>query len=1630
MAVDPAVFTPGFGPQQAADHFRALLADDGSESQVRTINRDLLEWVHREGIAPKIFAVWLFLAHPRCPGILRDALRDEASWGVRHAGINVFKRAMKTDHWRATGWDAVGGTVGLKEIFETLSLQEVNTLARAVGSYGKTNDPSKTRAVDELLQLLTPKLFEASAVQNRLDGSRPLLRVEDVLPLFNVASDSTLMKVFAADRSKNFVDPLIRHLRYSHMPLLREMAAGRVPVDPALRKRLLDTHLTAMLMSSEPYESKCQGAPFGIPAMDFSRDLLDSARGGSQEDCVIPWNTRVRCIDRSLTIARRLKVPFDEILAFLEQVLPALEQSARKLHEWKPLILTMIDFWVMATFPEAYLESVSGVPAARQRERLHPSTPLEAHRALLEKMLQKAFRTIPKTELTSCLNTLLPSTIARAKLSLLKILCKHLQDLEIDLDRPVPSKNEEQLLPWNSSLLMSFPGQDACWLLDRAARLSPTKGLITSIRFEWPVSGGDSSSFLESIIRVHFQSTEKGQTNAHDSMTHRLIEDIKLKAVKARDPGDRLQWAKLTITTAIYSKNVRVVSDVVHWTSRFLKDPFVRPGLAKRIYQTDVASVLSGVMSPTQENLAADVGIADAVIDHVMEQALLALQEPWYRSYDDREFSSLLQRVVSSRIDAVKSLCYHGLGSESDLVKSLFQGLVPILLKYESVGMTEGYESLVWGRLSGPLTDLQCPQNPTTDILKLMDSLAQQRDRLWAQQRLLRKPQTASFPEGLPRGLPLQYLFPSEEWTIAVMKCQEASRFVTKRVTDVVFCNASTVFQRMNQEDRNSTPLVDSLKFAIRVDVGHRPVKEQGARMLQIWRHYSEKIPCSGGHVESIKNYLCSVLRSKGLHQIARILDPPQLPSLDIFDSMSRSSASFEWDPRSKDTCCLSVNLCEDTLLQHRFFAAKEEVSLAAFTGVLPRPNGWESPEKPKTFNIWKTCYSPPTYSWENREAIIASALLFLDSLTRSSERLLSREFPENVDILRYPSVHLDYEFLSSVDNQSRAANAAISVLNGLVRMAPPSLLYELSLSFLETLRQLESMSPKYALVQRCAFKTMALLRRSDKPELAGILGMKALQLFPEASSWHRMALPPSLAKVLCRESAAGIMHEFTAYVFKELRQQKEPRIPTAGLVKAEKTGIKVTTVKMLGTMLAENKFGVSSSFVIGALKDLFNASNHIDVRVTVCTAFLGILEDYDDTDQAYETFTALTSHAAGPSENSGSAGSWLQSEQAELPRVDSQRPLLELFTETASSKMPVKYRAQYVNKVLLPLLAESTKQHNLWMRRFLSKLDLTSEERSVTDFGPFAPDLVHTLMGSWSAYLPREFLLTYRSWALSYLDCIKLRNITDRLTAQDRSWRRTDAGDHWREHFHSHSKPKSFLLLMRLFQGKENPKVAGGITRAAIADEIVTWASIILQNPFKFVLGQVEVSLDQFTNLVSRLGVNNSEHRPDALLVMEQIIAIVQGLRTEDWNNDPQRSPPILPTNVQLQALLLPFPHLQKESPSRYMTFTSSILDLIEECAASPTYTTDENVLQEAISRVASEDARQCALEFGQRYESSTNPRVQYVRVWLAKSLVLKWKMTKNEDDVTVREMISKWKRSSNESIRSIGWSTYPRAM
>ncbi|KAF9890451.1 hypothetical protein FE257_005856 [Aspergillus nanangensis] len=1570
------IVTPFQGPTEALESFRSHLAGVTSETQAFISTDNLLRGVNSGAIKPNIFLIWLCLVHSKFPSVLRRALHHESSRGVRHAGMRALRTAMKSDRWRESGWDAAGGATGLKDIFQKLSMNEVKPLATALGVWSVSWGPSKSQAVDKLLQLLVPEFLGIPSSHER---SRRRFNAISLVPLFRVSSDATLLRVFSKDYPypQVFLHTLIPPLLNSRMALLRGVITGSVPAHAEIRDLLIISYAHRILASNEPYEcQKCPDIPSMAPALGILVDIISYLQENDPQGKKVP-------------------------------------QSLLK-----------------SSFPQTCLDAVSRFPAERHREEMHPSRPQPAHKVSLEKLLRRAFETVQNPNLKSYLRAGFCGIVSDARLPLLKVVCKHLPGVDIDLDQATPSEKEKQLLPLTIDFFRQFPAKDAMWLFDRVCYLSPMEKVIDFIPTVGPPKAVDDTSWKERLFRVEFESINQYDIAASNSPTHRQIKE---RAVKSRDGGDRLQWAKLAVHVAVLSKSLHILRDVILWTSRFSHDPFVRPELSRDMYATNVASVLSCAdlsihRQSSLEGLVNDVRIADSVLSHLVETAVLGLQEPWYRPHQDEGIGRLFNSVVFQRIRAVRPLYRLRLGNEKAIVQALFAQLMPILLEYQKLGITEGYDRLGWSNVIGPLSFFPKIRAPGLEVLKLLDSLAQQRDQMFAEERLRRKPLTASLPEGLPRGLPIQSLLPSLEWVVAVMDRLGSGSFVANRVIDVLFCAPTVLLQEVADKDQCIGSFVDSLEYAFDAYIGKGPSSDQSARLLKLWNHYSEHIPASAGHVNPFRRRFANMARARDLRTAVRIIDPPQLPSLDIFQNMSDNIESFEWDPRSHDPSPQSPGAWEDTLLCHRFHRSRWQGDLETCLLDFVHPKPWE-PTKINAFNIWEPNHGARRLSHQHKEALILSALLFLDSIASHPNRLFSQPFPEAGGALRYPSVHLDYEFLASINNQGAAAYAALSLLRGLLGIVPPALLSQLSLSMLETLVQLERNSPKFWVVQRCAFETLRLLRASDRPEMASSLALKVIAMFPQDSSWHRMAFPSDLGRGLLRKTAENTLEQFASYVIEAVQGQKQSS--NKGENPRDKVVIKITTIKMLVEMLGDSKFGVSVVFATGTLKTLYQGCHHIDVRVAICRALLEMIEKNEDSEtilETYNSFKSFASMACGPSEITWS-GAWLDPQVTSdiLPTVDDERPLLEIFIRTARIKLPSRYYEDYVNSTVLPLVNESARQHNIWMWRLLSQLNVTSDESPATDFGPFEGDLVDTVLKTWADYLPRQFILQHRSWALQYLNCPKVENINDKLAEQDPRWRMTDAGRHWMSFFCRHHRTTAYKTLPSLIKSKRTPEVANGITNEAIGEELVERAAIVLRNPIQFSPDGAKVSFEPFEEVLSALQYTDGGERwrTYILPVAERVLADANGLRTEAWARDPNRSPPVLPPRLRLQTFFFPFPYLNKSDTSFwYETFGSRVVALIEETALSPACIADIRFLQDAVQRVGVDDLLPCAAELGGKYESSVHPIAQYLRVTMAQTLIQKYRRCKrsgDEVDERVKQLVSHWKNSPNEWIRNM---------
>ena len=1102
-------------------------------------------------------------------------------------------------------------------------------------------------------------------------------------------------------------------------------------------------------------------------------------------------------------------------------------------------------------------------------------------------------------------------------------------------------------------------------------------------------------------------------------------------------------------------------------------------------------ATLNRLQRPTSlAALTSLVDRANAILSFQIETAILSMREPGHR-WSDYDPARTLTQVVSARFNAIRSLSKTGIGSDNDLEDILLTNVMPLLLNYESIVHSDGQQHLLLSNPNGPLSNLSLSQSPRQYELRFLDNLARKRDDIWMKKRIGSDSTVVTLKEGWPRGLPVQCLFPSREWAAAAVRNAEAAPFMAARMKAVVFCDPNVALSTIPESDMVAIgPFRDSLDFAMRSYIGYiglEPEADRESRLLEVWEHYINAKWTSTSHVKAFKKWLINFAKSEGLARAARVLDPPEHPAYPVLDYENISAVGpgpVEWDPRPRGSEHATdfVNSAADangfTLLQCRFHLS-EHFHYQGFKSLtFDAPPAWQNPPTPDRLATWRA--DRPDIDLQRlplstREAMVVSAILFLDAtICIGSPRLLSKPFPQNSRQLRYPALYLDYDFLSDASKWSEASNA-VSVLHKLVGIVPPTLLHSLACSMLKAVAMLSQESTGYASLLSTTMNVITILPICDNPELAVDIGPDVIRQLPEALSWYRHILSPRVIKRLKPEYAETMLKNFGAMVFDALEKQKlnrnaeadakregvksvgkensdlAPTMPTA----PSSSLVKISTIKLLAQLLATST-AAPLGMSLEILRSLFTASRHIDVRRNVVCGVLELLKRSSDMEaqagnRIYTAFASFSSAAAAPSERDAvSEDTWLKAEAGgPLPEVDSYRPLLEIFLLDAKDLIPQRFHADYVREVVLPLLDESTKQHNRWMRIFLSYVELTPHEASVTDFGPFGDNrvgdyndsAVNSPFNKWGPYLPSEYLVRHRTWALSYIDCLKLENISDKMDQQDKGWRDTNAGEHWLSYFDSQKSSFAKFDSLALRISKFDFMIENGITREQLLQEYYTRATIVVGHPFAFDGPHPSVSLAPFRSVCLPLRTYRSlegvwhgwdggdgtqrKHVPQLLV---SIIAYIENLRNDEWVQNPHRNPVILPHSLLLETYLLPYPHLDDSAPQRYTIFATAISDLVSKCAASPSCASDFVYLKDSMVSVVKSDCISCALVIG-RQGGEEQSRVEgSLKVQLATTLLDRAGDGEIGKSKEVSEMIKSWKESPSEWLRLLAWERDPK--
>lgn len=1038
-------------------------------------------------------------------------------------------------------------------------------------------------------------------------------------------------------------------------------------------------------------------------------------------------------------------------------------------------------------------------------------------------------------------------------------------------------------------------------------------------------------------------------------------------------------------------------------------------------------------------DLRADVQKAHLFLKGLLESLLLLLREPWAR--DMRSMTSMVSTmfstIVRQRMDAVRYYLSNGLAPESELVETLLDSLLPIIIDFEREGNPEGRAVFSWSGPAGAMGNVECVGSPSRVDLSFMDRLGMARDELWKDLRARDTPDISTLEPCWPRGLPIQRLVVNETWLYHALERPEEAPFLSSRAHEILFSSRDIAIAAKEHPPWPISNFVDDLGFAIRATISREADKTKWVTL--IWKHYSSVLQTHPLQLEIFEEWLVGLLRNGRAVEAINIVRPPSPPPrIPSISKVPMEPEVTEWDPHQD---------AEDREVDVPLVDAKRPKEILGILlncrMYLPSRIGGSSVRtrevilKPK-FNpigFWLDGSSSIAGSKDicvnHREAVILSALLFLDHFT-SQPRLLRTSFPE-VEGPRYGPTYLSDEFITRVieSDVKEPMTKALAALEGAVRHVPAQLLRDLIYSFLDTLKASPTAS-NYPKLLHCTFALIKLLFHSSQPQLVTGVALRVWKEFPHDSSSHRKVSLVKIGRILTPGQAGDLMQTFVADVCDTLHKQRAPGDSP------EKPFIKITTVKMLVQALAEADF-LAPSTQLHLLESMCGASSHIDVRVEIVKSIFQLVRPNQNTG-VFRALSTIALSSAGPSERDiVTEDDWRAAEAGgSLPLVFSSRPILDLIVSDAALNIPVELHSDYVQKVVLPLATESIRQHTRWMTVLLARLGLSLSDLGLTaaDIGPFPADLVNKVLHKWARYLPATYLQYHRSWGLVYLHRDSFNQISEALASStDPIKEDVNVRDHLQALFRSRRDrcPSSYIYR---FCFLVDSKVPNGITDELLLDDFRSRVEVFSKSPVAYNPSLGRYSVHPSYTLCVLQGLRKARedlglHVPSryflATKLMMSIVDAAELVRKEGWSAELSTHPVTVPTTFEYEVEMLPSPSWSPlPSNSALDDFASGITGLISKYAADPVLLIKVDSFAPILREVGQDQRESCALLLGEDFDDG-NDRDRLVKAWVRVKLAVLLLEAAHKAEVPLKErtlsMIERWKGSDIEMVRQAAW-------
>ena len=1058
--------------------------------------------------------------------------------------------------------------------------------------------------------------------------------------------------------------------------------------------------------------------------------------------------------------------------------------------------------------------------------------------------------------------------------------------------------------------------------------------------------------------------------------------------------------------------------------------------------------------------LRASVDSANETLRTLREILVLSLREPMNHAYIKEELPAFWSDLAAKRVRGIKRFRKAGLGTDSELVDTLLMPLISELVEWERFSVKEGFSWIFdEGEEPRPLREWSFPTQtpPPPAVLHFLDELARQSDSVIQEYRKDWWPVNKGVGEGFPRGLAVQQLLPNWDWFGFLLQHCSHAPYITSRVLDVLEASPEIVLAPVPNDDDAVNAYIDSMPCVIR---GHLSLftskRSKNEALVQLWEKYAARREHYGVYFSVLQTLLISqIAEPMGLHAAARAIRPPRLPQATYLWDDKTTEGTLKWNPAlsapridgDKPLPARDDRSLPENLLYLRLIGDGED----RYTYILPKNRGLDILHDPHW--PWPNVrWSEPNrqlmrhISSAEREGCIISALMYLDSVaTFTPSCILPAAFPSS-DCQRAPSMRLADEFAKNAQQNDgeKGMRRALWVLGYLIKDVPGLLLCNATGSYLDSLQTLEKTDSYYAPIMRATFRLIRRLVQSDAPDLAVDVVCRVLEDYADESTYQYHMKLPTLCRRVHPEIAAAFIQRFAGFICNKLAEQKQQNKQSPSPEESSGQGkafVKITTVKLLAQILGRADF-LPVDKTVRIFRDLINCSHHIDIRTAVVSATLNLFNHVTGAgaDVLYEFLSELADIAAGPSETDpvSDQDTWATS----LPAVSSlrDRPILSLLINDAADVIPPRRRAQYVNEILVPLMKKSTAQHSHWMDIFLSSLNLSKgdPEISISDFGPFNPSIPDNILQGWAAYLPASFLTEHhRPWAMRpFHHYAAYERIAQALTKQNPAYRQTNPGLHWCDIVGLAIRTNPVMQMDTFLFNRIEPKVKDGITVSVVAEEYKYRLAQLTRNPVEY-NAQVDKFVPSTNHVVralrrlrrNRVGSDDmsASTREDKYAILDGIMRfVVQDiLELSKTSVDAGSAQPILPSALEIQALMLPSPVYNPNTQDKLQVFVVELSSLLRQWIEDPVLVLEFGAIETITKEARQEDAIALAdMLAGEKIDLySGSETALCLNVRLAKSLLDQVRLPDLRLSPLVRQMVEQWRRSRNHFVRRMGW-------